>query len=130
MEQEAGRQAQIYRPVSISPPTLHRVAPDLAERQTSIPRIGDIWVPRTTISPNHFVRLYIPGVEDLFSEGDRLLRVEHSGSTSRLISWRVWKNQAEQWRFQLESSNEQIFSLIQSDFLPLRPVAEGEESTF
>jgi hypothetical protein len=113
-----------------APPTLHRVAPDLAERQTSIPRIGDVWVPRATVSPNHFVRLYIPRVEDLFSGGDRLLRVEHSGLTSRLISWRVWKGQAEQWRFQQESSDEQIFFLISSDFLPLRPVTEGEQSTF
>jgi hypothetical protein len=58
----------------------------LAERQCSVPRLGDIWIPRSEVSPNYFVRLYIPGVEDLFQEGDRLLRVEHSGSKSRLIS--------------------------------------------
>ncbi len=62
-----------YRPVSISPPTLHSVAPDLAERRTSIPRLGDIWIPKLAISPNHFVQLYIPGVEDLYQEGDGLL---------------------------------------------------------
>jgi len=51
-----------------------------------VPRLGDIWIPKLAASPNHFVRLYIPGVEDLFQVGDRLLRVEHSGSSSRLIS--------------------------------------------
>jgi hypothetical protein len=51
-----------------------------------VPRLGDIWVPKLAMSPNHFVRLYIPGVEDLFQVGDRLLRVENSGSRSRLIS--------------------------------------------
>ncbi len=43
-----------------------------------MPRLGDIWVPELAMSLNHFVRLYIPDVEDLFQVGDRLLRVEHS----------------------------------------------------
>jgi hypothetical protein len=86
MEQEGGRQPHIYRPNSTSPPILRRISPMFAERQRGIPRLGDIWVPRTAVSPNHFVRLYIPGVEDLFQEGDHLFRVEHGGSRSRLIS--------------------------------------------
>jgi hypothetical protein len=57
-----------------------------------VPRLGDIWVPKLAVSPNHFVRLYIFGVEDLFQVGDRLLMVEHSGSKSRLINWRIWRN--------------------------------------
>jgi hypothetical protein len=51
-----------------------------------VPRLGDVWVPKLAMLPNHFIRLYIPGVEDLFQTGDRLLRVEHSGSRSRLMS--------------------------------------------
>ncbi len=51
-----------------------------------MPRLGDVWVPKLAMLPNHFIRLYIPGVEDLFQTGDRLLRVEHSGSRSRLMS--------------------------------------------
>jgi len=64
-----------------------------------VPRLGDIWVPKLVASPNRFVKLYIPGVEDLFQVGDRLMRVEHSGSNSRLISWGIWCNQEEGWRF-------------------------------
>jgi hypothetical protein len=64
-----------------------------------VPRLGDIWVPKLVVSPNHFVRLYIPDVEDLFQVGDRLLRVEHSGSRSRLISWRILQNQEGVWQF-------------------------------
>jgi hypothetical protein len=58
--------------------------------------------------------------------------VEHGGSRSRLISWRIWRDAEESWQFQQEFSNEQIFSLITSSFslLPLRPVVEGEQSTF
>ncbi len=55
-----------------------------------MPRLGDIWIPKLAVSPNHFVRLYILGVEDLFQVGDRLFRVEHSRLRSRLISWRIW----------------------------------------
>jgi hypothetical protein len=89
MEQGGGHQPQNYRATFTSPPILRKVAPAYSEKQRALPRLGDIWVPKSVASPNHFVQLYILGVEDLFQEGDRLLRVEHSGSRSRLISWRI-----------------------------------------
>jgi len=67
-------------------PTSRSVDPEIAERQSSVPRVGDLWIPSSEVSPNHFVRLYVPSVEDLFAEGDRLVRIEHSGSRSRVIS--------------------------------------------
>ncbi|CAK9202177.1 unnamed protein product [Sphagnum troendelagicum] len=130
MEREGGQGPRNYRTASTSPPTLHRVALELAERRCGVPRLGDIWIPRSEVSPNHFVRLYIPGVEDLFQEGDRLLRVEHSGSRSRLISWRVWRSQEGGWRFQQQSTNEQRFSTLPSNFEPLTLVYEGAQSEF
>jgi hypothetical protein len=71
-------------------------------------------------------------VEDLFQTGDRVIRIEHEGSRSRLICWRIWRDARDSWQFQLESSDEQVFSLIPSNFsaLPLRLVVEGEQSTF
>jgi hypothetical protein len=89
-----------------------------------------VWIPKLAVSFNHFVRLYIPGVEDLFQVGDRLLKVEHSGSSSHLISWRIWRNQEAGWFFQQESTDEQSFSTFPSDFIPLRVVAEGDQSEF
>jgi len=130
MEQGGGHGPQNFRTASTSPPTLRRVAPELAERQCSVPRLGDIWIPRSEVSPNHFVRLYIPGVEDLFQEGDRMLRVEHNGSRSHLISWRVWLGQEGQWRFQQQSTDEQCFFTFPSNFEPLRLVHEGAQSEF
>jgi hypothetical protein len=56
--------------ISTSPPFLRSVAIAHAEKQCSLPQIGDIWIPKSAVSPNHFVRLYIPSVEDLFQEGD------------------------------------------------------------
>jgi hypothetical protein len=130
MEQGGGCQPQSYRPNSTSPPILRRVTPLFAERQRGVPRLGDIWIPKIVVSPNHFVRLYIPGVEDLFQEGDHLLRVEHGGSRSRLMSWRIWRNQEGEWQFQQESTNEQKFSTVASNFAPLTSVAEGVQSEF
>jgi hypothetical protein len=71
-------------------------------------------------------------VEDLFQTGDRVFRIEHGGSRSRLICWRIWRDAGDSWQFQLESSDEQAFSLIPSGFsaVPLRPVYEGEQATF
>jgi len=130
MEREAGYGSQSYRTASFSPPILRRVAPDRAERQTSVLRLGDIWVPKSAVFPNHFARFYIPGVEDLYQEGDRILRAQHSGSRSRLISWRIWKHQDGGWRFQQESTDEQQFSTVPSNFEPLRPIHEGAQSEF
>ncbi len=69
-------------------------------------------------------------MEDLFREGDHLLRVEHNGLKSRLISWRIWRNQEEEWQFQQKSIDEQSFSTAASNVTPLRPVAEGVQSEF
>jgi hypothetical protein len=103
---------------------------EFAERQSSIPKVGDVWIPISEISPNHFIRLYVPGVEDLFAEGDRLVRIEHNGSQSRVINWGIWRNRAEGWRFQQMSLDEQRFSTFPSNFQPLSPVHEGVQSEF
>ncbi len=68
----------------------------------------------------------------MFQPGDRIIRIEHGGSRSRLICWRIWHDAEDSWQFQQESSDEQIFSLISSNFshLPLKPIAEGEQSAF
>jgi hypothetical protein len=132
MDQVDGSQARDSSTNTTSQRTLHRVTPSLAKALRSIPRVGDIWVPKSTPTANHFPRIYIPGVEDLFQTGDRVIRIEHGGSRSRLICWKIWCDAGESWQFQLESSDEQAFSLIPSNYsaLPLRPVAESEQSTF
>ncbi len=106
------------------------VAPAYAERQCAVPRLGDIWILKSAVSPNHFVRLYILGVEDLFQEGDRLLRVDHGGLRSRLISWRLWRSNEGELRFQQESTDEQNFTIVPSNITPLEPIAEGVQFEF
>jgi len=85
-----------YKHSTTTPRTLRKVTPLFAERQSGVPRLGDIWVPKSAVSPNYFTRFYIPGVEDLFQIGDHLVRVEHGGSRSRVISWRIWRK-AKRW---------------------------------
>ncbi len=106
------------------------ISPSFPERQRSVPTVGDILIPKFVVSPNHFTRLYIPGIEDLFQIGDHLLRVEHCGSRSRVISWRIWRNPNERWQFQQESTDEKKNSTFPSDVVPLRLVAEGDQSKF
>ncbi len=130
METGVGPRSRTFRDNTITPPTLRRVAPSFTERQCNVPRLGDIWIPRTVPSANHFPRLYIPGVEDLFQVGDRIVKVEHGGSRSRMICWRIWRGAEAKWQFQHKSADEQNFSLIPSTFVPLIPVAEGVQSDF
>jgi hypothetical protein len=106
MEQKDGCPSHSYRRNTTTPHTLRRVTPIFAERQHSVPRLGDIWIPKSPVSPNHFARFYIPGVEDLFKAGDHLVRVEHARSRSRFISWRVWRDPESKWQFQQESTYE------------------------
>jgi hypothetical protein len=89
MEQTDGHPSHSYRHNTTTPHTLRRVTPIFAKRQRSVLRLGDIWIPKSPVSPNHFSRFYIPGVEDLFQTGDRVVRIEHAGSRSHLINWRV-----------------------------------------
>jgi len=42
MEPEDGLAPQSSSPVSISLPTLRRVNPEFAERQSNVPRLGDV----------------------------------------------------------------------------------------
>jgi hypothetical protein len=106
------------------------VDPAYSARQSALPRLEDIWIPKSAASLNHFVRLFIPGIEDLFQAGDRLLWVEHSGSRSRLISWRIWQSQDGEWRFQQESTDEQKFTIVPSVYPPLKPIHEGVQVEF
>jgi hypothetical protein len=85
-----GYQSQSYRRHTTTPRTLRRVMPIFAKRQPSVTRLVDIWIPKSVVSPNHFARFYIHGVEDLFQTGDRVVKVEHVRSRSRLISLRIW----------------------------------------
>jgi hypothetical protein len=130
MEPGGGCPSHNFRRNTITPPTLRRVTPMLAKRRCNVPRLGDIWIPKSTPSANHFPRFYIPGVEDLFQVGDRIVCVEHSRTRSRLVSWRVWQDSSSKWQFQLESTDEQCFSIFTLDFEPLTPVAEGAQSEF
>jgi len=97
MEQTDGRPSHSYRPNTTTLHILRRVSLGFTERQHSVPRLGDIWIPKAPASPNHFPRFYIPRVEDLFQTGDRVVRVEHVRSRSRLISWRVWRDSEAKW---------------------------------
>jgi len=78
MEQEDGHQVLNSRSDITSLPTLHKVSTYGLERQGQVPRLGDIQIHVSPISPNHFVKFYIPSVEDLFWVGDRILRVENT----------------------------------------------------
>jgi hypothetical protein len=44
------------------PHTSRIISSSILERQNSTPRIGNIWIQQLSISPNHFVKLYVPGV--------------------------------------------------------------------
>lgn len=92
MEQKDGYQVLNSRGDITSLPTLHKVSTYRLERQGQVPRLSDIWIPIAPISPNHFVRFYILGVEDIFCVRDRILKVENIGLRARLISWKACQN--------------------------------------
>jgi hypothetical protein len=58
MEQEDGFQAQDFIDNITLPPILRRVATHKLEKQRQMPQIGDIWIPFSPISQNHFNRFF------------------------------------------------------------------------
>lgn len=48
------------------------------------PRLGDIWIPFLDITRQSYVRFYMPSMEILFKVGNRIVKVEHSGTMSRM----------------------------------------------
>jgi hypothetical protein len=55
-------------------------------------RVGDIWIPYFARSLDHFTKFFIPEIEVLFQSGDKIIRVEALGLSSRLVCWRLWQN--------------------------------------
>jgi hypothetical protein len=68
---------------------------------------GDIWVPILLISSNRCVKIFIPGMEKWFQLRDKLVKVEHVGVISRLVSWLLKINQdgSHQW---IEESEDHV----------------------
>jgi len=68
MEQGVGNRPQSYEGNITIPHTLHKISSSILERQNSTRRIRDTWIPQLFVSLNHFVKLYIPSVEDFVLE--------------------------------------------------------------
>jgi hypothetical protein len=109
---------------------LHKISVSNFERKNKVTRLGDIWVPMLVFSPNHFPRLYILDVEIFFQSGDEIFRLEHSGTRSRLLCWKIWHTTRGVLQYQMEYVNEQLFSLTPSNFIPLGPIKEGDYLNF
>jgi hypothetical protein len=69
-------------------------------------------------------------VEDLFQARDRILRVEHIGMKSHMLTWMIWQTLRGGLQYQMEASNGQFFSLLPSNFIPLGLIMESDELNF
>jgi hypothetical protein len=85
MEQGAGTKMQSYNSSSTSLRTSHKSTHIVSNGAKEIPRVGDIWIPYSARSPDHFTRFFILEIEVLFQSDDRILRIETSGLSSRLL---------------------------------------------
>jgi len=81
------------------------------EEKGEIPRVGDIWIPKGYISPDYFLKFFIVGVEKLFQERDKILKVEVGGGTSKLISWKHCGKSNQGLKWQLENADEQSYAI-------------------
>ncbi len=115
---------------SISLRTSHRSTHIVSNRTKEILRVVDIWIPNFARSHNHFTKFFMPEIENLFQAGNMIVRVEASSLSSQLVCWRLWQNVELQQAWQLDSSDEQIFSPLPIVFQNLIPVAKGEQQKF
>jgi hypothetical protein len=54
-----------------------------------IPRLGDISIPRSCSSHDHFICFFILGIEHLLQVRNKVLKVEVGGGLSRFVSWKL-----------------------------------------
>jgi hypothetical protein len=90
MEQAANAQVQNCNINSTSPRTLHRSNHIVSDKTKENPKVGDIWIPHSRRYFDHFTRFFIPEIEVLFQAGDKVLKVEASSLSSRLVCWKLW----------------------------------------
>ncbi len=93
-----------------------------------IPRIGDIWIPRSCFSPNHFICFFILGIDHLLQVGVKVSGVEVRRGLYRLISQRLCHKLDQEFKWQLESFDEQSYLL--QFFNTLSPIVEGRQVDF
>ncbi len=127
MEQATGTKVQNCSRNSTSPHTLHRSTHIVLDGAKEVFRVGDIWIPYFTRFVYHFTKFFIPKIEVLFQLGDKILRVEALGLSSKLVCWRLWKNVELQQTWQLDSLNEQTFSPLPIVFQDLIQVTKGNQ---
>jgi hypothetical protein len=116
----------------ISPHIWHRISASRIsasdyETITDIPRHeATTGVPKVPISQHHYIRFFIPGLEELMQAGDKL---QASGVSSKLLS-RAMPDLDQKLYWQLENTDEHIFSLVTSEYRILSPVREREPRNF
>jgi hypothetical protein len=89
MEQAAGAQVQNCNNSSTSLHTLHRSTHIVLKKTKEILKVGDIRIPHFVISPNHFTKIFILGIEVFFQASDKILKVETLGLSSQLVCWKL-----------------------------------------
>jgi len=111
MNNRSGEHVHNFSSNYISPPILHKDDGYVIVRTTRLPRIRDIWILHCVAFSNHFIQFFIPRIEALFQAGDKLVKVETPGLTSHIVSWRLCEDNNRQFQWQLNSTNEQTFSI-------------------
>jgi len=53
-----------------------------------IHKLGNIWIPIDLVLEHH-IKFYVLGMEKLFRVGDRVIRVKHLGTMSKLLNWKL-----------------------------------------
>ncbi len=51
------------------------------------PQLRDIWILGFTNTEQHYVKFYMPRMDDMFRDGNKMIRVEHYGTISKMLSW-------------------------------------------
>ncbi len=53
------------------------------------PRLREIWIPTVTIIEQHYIKFYMLKMVEMFSEKDRVIKVDHFGIVSKMSGWRL-----------------------------------------
>lgn len=52
-------------------------------------QLGGIWIPSFTNIEQHYVRFNMPGMDDMFRARNKMIKVEHFRTISKMLNWNL-----------------------------------------
>jgi hypothetical protein len=105
-----------FRKEHVSPTCFILFLTPIYEGRNSLSHNGDIWIPNATIIESHKICFFVPRLKELFTLGDKIIKVEHMRCFSKMMNRKVGYDHYKELQWNYEVFEMVTFALIPMDF--------------